>query len=902
MNPDHFAIVIGLTTYRGFTPPADLAGPENDADSVYAWLADPQGGGLPAENIKRIKSSGFAPPPADEPWPGHLEREAFEWIDELAVKNQEAMKGRSVGQRLYFHASGHGFSTERREGCLLTANARQNKTNANIGVTGWLRWWQDAGYFHEYVVVLDCCMNRMSSAVPSAPPLAGIVTQKPPGPSFVAYAAKRPLKAVEAEVPDGGGSKFHGVFTWAFLDGLKGAARTASGSVTGHSMANWLRNALHPRFADADRKNTGVSQEPEIVEENPNLILARVAAPFRFAVVLEFSADAVGKTARLWSGAPLSSSEFVALARTPVNLAPGLHLVEVQDTGYRQGFVVVQAGTVTVTEKGPKVAAPQPGAAFQLDIDAGDAANQIAIADANFEVADNRMGRITVSLPAGLYRTRIHAGEQFTDRVILLDGDSQPAATTRGSGLESIAPAADGFAVPRVASAVPFVNGPQSHEYHSPDYRGVAVGGAFVPHVTHGAGAELFIMARSWTPGSNWQGGAPWKGVTLVDANGITIADLSVHGVRHENGDPIAVCGLTVSPGCYFLRYAPEHGEFAEQALIATKGWRLETYLLRTIADGFAAAPQLSLLMRKPGAYQWMAEERDERLEKAKQALASERPVLGEELERILLKKYENPLEGIIGAHLLLIQRAHDNSANLELLDEVVTNLRRLVGTEHPDVEALSLRCPKKSLRRKTPFTAPPMFERSWRLMVEASQHTPALVPIGLWQRVHAAMAIPPYFVWSTDHAAKKDHHTALVEAARREFRPVVVIGLQPIATTASGGRPAPKRAAKPSAKKAAAKLGVGSRPTAALAKRPTKTAAGTFAVRRNRFAVTHNPLPSTPVDDPPSIFIGQGRVSSRFAKTPANAPASAPRSRFAENYGLPPSALLSLRRDLDGT
>jgi hypothetical protein len=65
---------------------------------------------------------------------------------------------------------------------------------------------------------------------------------------------------------------------------------------------------------------------------------------------------------------------------------------------------------------------------------------------------------------------------------------------------------------------------------------------------------------------------------------------------------------------------------------------------------------------------------------------------------------------------LLLIGAEHGAAGpGLELLNEVVANLRTLVGTEHPDVEALSLACPDTTLQRKMPVTTPPMFERSWK-------------------------------------------------------------------------------------------------------------------------------------------------------------------------------------------
>jgi hypothetical protein len=105
MNTDHYAIVIGLSQYSELgPPPAELHGPENDADAVYAWLTDPNGGGLPAQNVKLIKSSDFRPPNA-KPVPNDFD-DSFLWISRAAQNN-----GLRVGKRFYFYLAGHGFST-----------------------------------------------------------------------------------------------------------------------------------------------------------------------------------------------------------------------------------------------------------------------------------------------------------------------------------------------------------------------------------------------------------------------------------------------------------------------------------------------------------------------------------------------------------------------------------------------------------------------------------------------------------------------------------------------------------------------------------------------------------------------------------------------------------------------
>lgn len=776
MNRDHYAIVIGLWDYAGFTdPPANLQGPGNDADSVYAWFTDPKGGGLPKENVQLIKSTDAAPP-AFKPSRETLEEKAFKWIDKFAKVKLAAGEGRKVGQRLYVYMSGHGFSPQVRQGCLLAGNASPEEVSANIGASLWLQWWQDAGYFREYVLLLDCCMNRMLAGVADAarPPLTPITVGEAAGPAFVAFAAQRPLKAVEVAIPQDQ-NKFHGIFTWAFLKGLEGAAANALGIVTGRSMANWLRNAVSPWLSETDRSDPDVSKEPEIVTEDSRIIFARGVAPLLFETTLSFPADAVGKKGRLWSGiAPPRSTEFTVEGKMQHRLPAGLHLVEVPEAGLRQGFEVVRVDTVKVSEKGAAVTPPPAGKFMSLSVDPRDETASITFVAADFDVVDARGGSLRSSLPFGLYKTQIRIGRELVNRVILLDRDvAQVARSSETEGLEGVAiEDPNAIVLPKIASPIPLPDGNMSHEY-----QGDAARDAARKKLPKALGAELMVMARCYTEGGEVTPNAePWKGIQVVDRAGAVVLDLAKQGklTRKKGMDPFAVSSIALAPGIYFLRHPLEPRQHFEQALVVAKGWRLEVYVLRRIDPTTSrpdTRPRLSFLMREQGtqAGVW-PEPGTELLEKARVALADERPILNDELDNLLLRKFRNPIEGIIGGHLLLLRNEQDKGTSLADLNVVVNNLRNLVGDLHPDVEALSLRCPDKSLRRQQPFRAPPMFERSWQLMVEASQKNPLLIPLPLWKRVHAQAPIPPFFAWSID---------GKIQNARREAL-AVALGAQP--------------------------------------------------------------------------------------------------------------------------
>lgn len=756
MNLEDYAIVIGLTGYPGFTnPPANLKGPINDVDSIVKWLLCADGGGVPKKNIKRIVTAKSPVPPV-APRTNDLDEKAFLWIDKLAKKNADAGLGRKVGRRLYVYMSGHGFSPQHRQGCLLTVDAGPGRVTANIAATSWLQWWQDAGYFQEYVLLLDCCMNRMNSAVPTAVPLQAINSDTPPAATFIAFAAKRPLKAVEAAIAEDGG-KVHGLFTWAFLDGLKGAAVNRFGTVTGHSMANWLRASLSERLTEVAPDDVEVSFEPEIVMSDPALIFARGIQPLLFGLTLRFEADAVGKIARLWGGTPPSASELrIAQQEIVQPLAAGLYVIDVPGTKYRQGFEVTKSTVVEIKEEGPTVT-PQPvGTIFNCVIDGGDPANGISItAASDYEIVETGTGSLNARLSYGIYRSRIRSGSQFSGKVFMLDRHLGGAAVV----LQPSSP------LPQALSAMPFPAAPHSHEYQS------SVVGQIRERCTKGK-SGLALVVRSWTPQDEPSIREPWRGIELVDEVGEAVIDFSAASEKHATDqDPFAYYVLEIPPATYFLRYPDKELRRNELALTVAPNWYLEVYLLRSRTKGEEAPPRLSLVLRRPDdAIQHWTETHNQRLEKALLALVDERPILNSDLKHLLLQKFVSPMEGIVGAHLLLIQHASDRATDLSPLNKVVRNMRGLLGDNHPDVEALSLRCPDITLRRTAAFAAPPLLERSWQLIVAASHDKPDLVPVDLWTRVQALSPNPPYLAWSSDTATKENYHTALFEILQREM------------------------------------------------------------------------------------------------------------------------------------
>ena len=752
MRSDHFAIVIGLRSYPrlGDPPPSNLEGPGNDAKLVAAWLTDPAGGALPDTNVKTIVSEGCNSPPDAAPTPADINK-AFVWLDGLADTSQKAGKGRKAGARLYIYVSGHGCAPKPRQGCLLTGDAALNEISSNICPIEWIDWLQGANYFREYVLWQDCCTDRQIFTVPSAAPLKPLFGSNPAGPAFIALAAPYGLRAVEKPVPEDAG-QWHGVFTWSLVQGLRGAAADRNGTVTSQSLTNWLRHAQYGWLDDADRNTVGIASEPDFVDSDP-LTFGTGLSAMLFDVTLRLPGAPAPVMTRIWSGSPPAVTKQIAIDAdgAAIKLGPGLYLADT-DMGLRHGFSVIRNDAIDLTDTGPAVGAhPGPCA---LRIDPGDPAADIILFDGSLDVVDRNTGKRELpALQPGLYKMRIRVGRKLVEQVVLLDRDWPPDPEPPAAGPIAEAPASLPLPpLPQIISAAP-LPGTRMTRVDQTD----AVREALKPDDGPPHEGEILIATRLFSG----EGGAPkdvgWRAISLNTAASC-VADLSRDPFLATPAvDPIIARNVAVSPGSYEVHFAIGDGvQLGLGLIVPPGGWRMESYFLRYDAS---PKPALTLLMRKIGA-PW-GNDADVTMQKALVALADERAVGNGELIEQLLGTADNPLAMIVGAHLLLIAGEKNGSSVPARLNDIVARLRAVVGDNHPDVQSLSRLCPDVAIRAVGPIVAPPIFERSWRILIRESFEHPELIPVDLWRRANASLPYPPYLCWATDAAVQNAYLAA---------------------------------------------------------------------------------------------------------------------------------------------
>ncbi|MBC7911580.1 MAG: hypothetical protein H7Y30_13820, partial [Pyrinomonadaceae bacterium] len=334
---------------------------------------------------------------------------------------------------------------------------------------------------------------------------------------------------------------------------------------------------------------------------------------------------------------------------------------------------------------------------LNLEVKTADESAEVFIIDGRFNlVARGRGLRNTFNLTPGIYTVKVRAGfESREQHAVLLN-------KTEEVDFERI----------HFPSPAPLVDTGKTHEYHI----AAAVSESRRVRVQNGSGSSIFVFVRDWTSQERSEAGSepnrqPQRGLKLTDARGKVIVDLDKKSYLNKNNDPWAACNVQVNPGIYRLALELASGDLIEQTVVASRQWQTQVFLLQRdygadSSDRRADLLGASILLSKNGFNP--NDPRNRLIEAARLGLVNTRQVLPEQVvNSMLTEKFDNPMLGIFGAHLLLLGK----SIKPNLLHKVVVNLRKLLGeNQHPDVEALALRLGIN--KTSYIFEHPPMLRR----------------------------------------------------------------------------------------------------------------------------------------------------------------------------------------------
>lgn len=407
-------------------------------------------------------------------------------------------------------------------------------------------------------------------------------------------------------------------------------------------------------------------------------------------------------------------------------------------------------------------------ARIQLSVRTDMPTAEIAVIGPDFDLVDRGIGKLVTKQPKGIYSIKVRLGRETIERLVVLD--RQKTETFE--------------AMQRLASPIPILGTARSHEYQAE--------GTF-RHTRRvdfksGKGAEIFLSTRYWASEADragrrrrhsavhpaagiglypWRSGSRSMPAALVDFEKTEWLD--------QTRDPWSASTVQVNPGVYVVGWNSKDGRHFEFPVVASPKWQTQIYLRRRIQNETeqfqaSALSDLSITMERMSNAGGRADQnywnRMAMLDSARIALAHDRPLLSRDVSNLLLRKFDNPILGILGLHMMLVARkqaagnTRSTSRSVDpeldpqindphLYDTVIRNLRSLVGGQnHPDVEALSLVSRDPKVRARGPFQSPPMFRAGWDVMIEASRKNPELVPAPLWREVALMTELRPFLIW----------------------------------------------------------------------------------------------------------------------------------------------------------
>ena len=420
-----------------------------------------------------------------------------------------------------------------------------------------------------------------------------------------------------------------------------------------------------------------------------------------------------------------------------------------------------------------------------LQVTTGNELTEVFLIDHTFALVDRSIGGLSKLVTPGVYTVKVRLGNVVAERLVVAD---QHKHVDMSSELT-------------VASAAPISGSSRTHEYHMDAARTESEQVA----LTAGTGSAVFLMTRSWSPPLG-RSGAPAE-MLLRRPDGTTVAELRNLGTEVGSGaDPARGATIEVDPGAYVLGwYDYDAAVGAEQAVYAVAGWQTQVFLLREPDEDRGGNYSVSMLMTRSGFHPDDSMART--VEVARSALAEERSVASSTISESLFVKFENPMLGLFGAHLMLLSREAERKAaaeerrsmskkrprapvqfRQEQFDEVVRNLADLLGPDHPDVVALATRTSDPDLPALAPVTMPPLLWRSWLLLIEASHDHPPLVPADTWRRACRPLPLRPFLTWAVSGEVGQDVETEWRVEVGRVLHGAPVRGLE---ATRRGHRPA---------------------------------------------------------------------------------------------------------------
>ena len=343
-----------------------------------------------------------------------------------------------------------------------------------------------------------------------------------------------------------------------------------------------------------------------------------------------------------------------------------------------------------------------------LSVRAADSLTEVFLADSRFQLIASGIGRAEAAVAPGLYKARFRVGQVQTDSLI------EVASGARSQIF-------DGPPV-QFASPAPLAQTLTWREEHGAAAQELSRA-KHAPFKT-GSSSQLFLCLR----GLSDEAARPWLGVSLHDIHGELLAE-AAHGICAAESRFCAL-HLELDPGLYRLRVEDEPGEVYEIFVQTLAGWQTQVFAVaeQSWQPGVdavrAALPEAAVLMAEIGKGFDPASPAARQTELLRLGLLHGRKILTEPgLKSLLAAQPLNPMNALYAAGLL-----QDSEKSDVMKVELAMLLERGLA-ELPDMRALLFIIGKPNEPAVLPV--PPLFWRSWQLLMEAVNKEKALIPPG---------------------------------------------------------------------------------------------------------------------------------------------------------------------------
>jgi hypothetical protein len=376
----------------------------------------------------------------------------------------------------------------------------------------------------------------------------------------------------------------------------------------------------------------------------------------------------------------------------------------------------------------------------------------LELLDSSFRRIERAFGELHRSVPPGLYLVRCDMGGRLAERY----------AKVREGHLTEVS--FTDQEVSLLPSAAPVPGSEACHEYYV--YPAIKV--STQPRQTLGHGARLVIFASRL-------GNIPELGATAnetIHLGGLELRDQDLALVTALPGNEVlaaddiavgrAAWSIELNPGGYLLEWPADDlglGYRTLEPVWLAENWTTLLFANAPRTGGLPDRRSLSIQMCR-GAFDPYNNPGTTAAELALASLRSNRRQLSDQhLSRLLHGKFENPMLGLLGAHMLLERR----QPNGELVAEIISNLGKLLGP-HPDVTSLAIIARRRhgidlpDLRDVTATPHfPPMFRAGLEAIINAEWEESRPMQIGRLDslaRFHLSPDEPWTFFWRSDRTA----------------------------------------------------------------------------------------------------------------------------------------------------